>query len=571
MFIKVENLEKKLGGKLIFSKVNLMISGFHKYGIIGKNGSGKSTFLKIIAGLDLPSKGKINIYPAHAKINYFSQVLEIDELQNSLNINNTELSPFTYLLSQQKDLFELWKKMNCPGKNIDISNAMSEYMDMGGYELENKIFNLCKKYGINPQEKLENLSGGQKTRLQIIKLQLYDSDILLLDEPTNHLDQEGIEDFYDYIKNFKGITLIASHDRNLLNECVDRIILFENQNVTEYAGNYEKYYEQKTIERIRAEEKFRQNEKQIRKLNLAAKKLQERISKHMEKRVRLNNAISRAARLDKKNKAQKTKIILAKLKLYRDNDKMQSKNLISRQFKKLSQSRGQILDRAQRLSETNVLPKLGWSLKLDFRPQNIEGDFALKVEQLSCGYGNVKLIENLTFDLKPGEKIGVTGPNGAGKSTLLKTLAGEIPALAGVIYFSERIKIGYLDQENLALNFNVTVIDEFLKTSDDITEAEARSFLHFFLFEGDMPFRKVRTLSEGEKVKLKLAKLLYSKANLLLLDEPTNHLDLPSQEVVEKALKDFSGSIIIVTHDKTLLQHIGVQKIIQVERINKLI
>lgn len=570
MFIKVENLEKKLGGNMIFSGVNLMLSNSYKYGVIGKNGSGKSTFLKILTGIETQDKGKITIDPPNAKINYFSQFIEEktikEDIEGSTNVNLREVTAFSYLISQNRDLFKIWEKMIFPDEGSDISALIDEYTEIGGYEVEGRIFNLCKKYGINPEKKVHNLSGGQKTRLQIIKLQLYESDILLLDEPTNHLDQEGIQDFYDYVAKFKGIILIASHDRNLLSECVDRIILFEDNTSKEYSGNYEKYYEQKIQERISAEERLRQNEKKIEKLNLAASKLSKRIAKHVEKKRKFNIAVARAARLDKKNKARKTRIIQAKLKLYKDNDKMQSKNLISRQAKKLHQIREVILDRAQRKSQGNVSRKIGWSLKLDFDIKPVEGDFALKIEDLSCGYDSNVIVDRFNLSVEPGERVAIVGPNGAGKSTLLKTVAGIIPPIQGKVDFPAPTKIGYLDQENLSLNIDKSIIEEFLSDATETSDAEARSFLHFFLFEGDMPLRKVKTLSEGEKVKLKLAKLLYSKSNLLLLDEPTNHLDLPSQEVIEKALKDFPGTIILITHDKTLIRNLGVQKKFDIER-----
>jgi len=566
MFIKVENLSKNLAGKNIFSSVSLMLTPSHKYGIIGKNGSGKSTFLKSILGEISPDRGVVQIDPSNSKITYFSQIIELEKLDLEISEiadkNIVEPTGFIYLLSQSKELFNLWKKINFPDDTSDFSDLIDQYTELGGFDLESRIITESKKLKFNPDDKISKYSGGQKTRLQLAKLFIYKSEILLLDEPTNHLDISGIELFYEFVKNFKGILLIASHDRNLLTECTDKILLFENGSVKEYSGNYEFYQKEKLLERVRAEERFRQNEKKVTKFNIAARKLSERISKHDENKRKLGIAVERAARLSKKNKAQKTRIIQNKLKLYRDNDKMQAHFLIQRQQRKLASSRSVILDRAGKASHSLYKSKIGWSLKLDFKTKPIEGNYSLKLSDLSIGYSGNNLAGNLNLEVGPTQKVAITGANGSGKSTLLKTLTGQISPLDGGYEISPQAKIGYLDQENLSLDPESLVISEFLKDARDMDEAEARNFLHFFLFEGEMPLRKVKTLSEGEKVKLKLAKLLYSKANLLLLDEPTNHLDLPSQEVVEKALRDFTGSIVLVSHDKVLIKNLNIQKVL---------
>jgi ATP-binding cassette subfamily F protein 3 len=567
MFIKTENLTKALGGKSIFSGVTLMLTDHHKIGVIGKNGSGKSTFLKILTKEITPDRGRILFDPPSMKVTYFSQILEIDalnlELEGFKDKNLKELTGFVYLLAQDPEIFKLWKQMTYPGGNEDFSELIDRYSELGGYDFETKILTECKKLGFDPNKPVLSYSGGQKTRLQIAKLFLFDSDVLLLDEPTNHLDQDGLEIFYDYVKKFKGIILIASHDRNLLTECVDKIILFENGRVAEYTGNYDFYQKEKLGQRVAAEEQYRQNEKKVDKLNSAAVKLGSRISKHEEK-VRIHNEIvTRVARLSKKNKAAKTKIIKNKLKIYRDNDKMQAHFLIQRQQRKMSASRSVILDRAHKTSLLTKKAKIGWSLKLDFDTKVMEGNYSFRVSDLSAGYGEKAIIKNFNLVVGATEKIAITGANGSGKTTLLKSLANKIKPMEGIIEFSPQASLGYLDQENLSLDNEATVISEFMKDARHMEEAEARSFLHFFLFEGEMPLRKVKTLSEGEKVKLKLAKLLYSKSNILLLDEPTNHLDLPSQEVVEKALKDFDGSLVLVSHDKTLIRNLGIQKVVK--------
>ncbi len=567
MFIRIHNLSKHFADNTVLSGVNLMITAPHKYGLIGSNGSGKTTFLKILAGLEKQDRGTIEIDPPRSKINYIAQALYIDNLLENLSFSNQAVTAFIYLLASHREYFDLWKSIYFSTFNQDDIRVWDKYMEIGGYELESKIFQLCKRYHIEPDEKVANLSGGQKTRLQLIKLHLFESDVLLLDEPTNNLDQDGIDEFYNFIKEFEGIVIMASHDRNLLNSCVDKILLIESKSIFEYTGNYDKYYQQKTLERLQAEKRLKENEKKIANLNFAAKRLERIVSKHIERKQQLKKALSKAATLDRKTKALKTRFIKQKLKLYRDNDRMQAKYLLERQSKKLRQNRQSILNKAQQLAEKFEISKFGWTMKLDFGTQKVEGDFVLEVQDLVCGYGDLKIIENFNLTIKPSDKIALIGQNGVGKSTLLKTLAGIINPISGIIKMASTCKIGYLDQENMSLDSKSTVIEEFLKDARNMNEQKARSFLHFFLFAGDMPLRKVGTLSEGEKVKLKLAKLLYSKANFLLLDEPTNHLDIPSQEVVEKALKDFDGAMILVTHDKTLLQNLGIQKYIKLERV----
>lgn len=563
MFIKIQNLMKKLGDRTVFSDVDLMLTDSHKYGIIGKNGSGKTTFLKVILKELIPEKGSVQIDPANAGVAYFSQVLENESLEIELKEINSqkqfEATGFLYLIRSNPQIYSLWKQINTPSEESDYSAIIDEYTEIGGYEFESKIFEITKRLGIDASQKISELSGGQKTRLQLSKILIADANILLLDEPTNHLDQEGLEFFYDFVAKFKGIILIASHDRNLLNNAIDRIILFEDGKVKEYSGNYDFYQKEKNQERIEREERLRLNEKKVAKLNESAKKLSERINKHEEHSRKFNEAVARAARLDKKNKARKTKIIQDKLRLYRDNDKMGRDFLVQRQQVKLSSNRQNLLNRAKKAKDTKDY-KIGWSLKLDFETKEIQSDFALKIKDLNAGYDSKELIKNFDLNLASDEKVVVTGPNGVGKSTLLKTIAGEINPLSGEILKADKLKIGYLDQENLSLNYDSVILDEFMKDARSMNDSQARAFLHFFLFEGDMPLRKVRTLSEGEKLKLKLAKLLYSKANLLLLDEPTNHLDIPSQEVVEKALKDYTGSMILVTHDRTLIKNLNIKK-----------
>jgi ATP-binding cassette subfamily F protein 3 len=560
MFIKIENLAKKYNEEYVFSNVNLMLTDAHKIGIIGKNGSGKTTFLEILARRLTPEKGKIEIDPNGAKVIYHSQVLENDITGGD---DGTLMNCFSYLLSQNPTLFELHKQIANPTDLANFPELISEYTEKGGYALESRIVEICKRLKLDPDQSINSLSGGQKTRLQLGKVMLDKADILLLDEPTNHLDIDGIEFFYEFIEKFHGIVIIATHDRNLLTRSITKIIEFEDHVVREYTGNYEFYKKQKLEKRLAAENKMRANERKVEKLNMSAKGLEDRITRHEKRATEATEINLRISRMEKKNKSSKTKIIQKKLSIYKDNDKLIRNFKLDRQATKLSANRSNILSKAGRIK--TVRKKVGWGMKMDFDVETAQSNYLLRISKLSKNYGEKEVLKDFSFELKTGEKVAITGPNGTGKTTILKCIADEITDYKGGVMIADQVKIGYLDQENASLDFENTVLHEFELVANGMPEGEARAFLHFFLFEGNMAQRKVGNLSEGEKLKLKLAKLLYSKANLLLLDEPTNHLDIASQEVIEKALHDFEGSIVLVTHDEALMKGIGVNRIINLQ------
>lgn len=590
MFIKIENLGVKFGEEYIFEKVNLMITNSHRVGLVGKNGAGKTTFLKVLAKQLKADKGTVTVDPHKAKIVYHAQVLDStqysvlsNEVVDSMshykvgkgdavnfeteesNSQNSQVPEtcFTYLLKQNKELFEIWQRINGQEDAELITQAIEEYTEKGGYQFEDRIIKACRELKLHPENNILELSGGQKTRLQFGKLLIEPHDILLLDEPTNHLDIEGLDWFYNYVQNYKGIIIIATHDRNLLTRAINKIIDFTDHRLKEYSGNYEFYRKHKHEEKIAAETKIRSNERRVDELNEASKRLEQRLTRHAQRAQEFNQTVKRIARLTKKNKSAKTRIIKQKLSVYRDNDKLTRNFKLDRQHVKLKANRSNLLTKANRIDTSRS--KVGWNMKIDFHTPEISSDFVMRIADLSKSFGDKEVLRNISFDVMKNERIAIVGPNGSGKTTLLRCIAGDIREYEGSIRISDSITLGYLEQETRGLNFEKSVLDEFLASvpSDNITETEARSFLHFFLFEGDQPLRSVGTLSEGEKLKLKLAKLLYGNVNLLLLDEPTNHLDIASQEVIEKALKDFPGSIIMVSHDQELIKNIGINKTIE--------
>ncbi len=528
-----------------------MLTDKHHIGVVGKNGTGKTTLLKIILGEEKPERGTVVVDPKSAKIAYHSQVLD--------TVLDEEQSVFGYLMSRRPQLYDVWKQLQDTDRE-NIVDVISEYTDLGGYLYEDRIVDTARKLKLDLEQKIGSLSGGQKTRLRLGTLLVTDHDILLLDEPTNHLDIEGIEWFYNYLEEYRGLVVIVSHDRNLLTRAVGKIIEIEDMTIKEYSGNYEYYKSRKLEERIAAEQRMRENERKVDQLNQAASKLDERVKRHEERAQRVQSHNLRVARLEKKNKSARTKLVMKKLSLYRDNDKLSANFKIGRQQEKLSTTRRQLLERASDINKPKA--KIGWNMKIDFHVPVIEGDFAIRVKNVSKNYGERNVLENISFYANGKDKVHIKGPNGSGKTTLLRSILGEIEH-EGLVELSSQAKVGYLTQENTSLNPENTALGEFMQVAKNIPEGEARAFLHFFLFEGDMPLRKIKSLSEGEKLKLKLAKLLYATNNILLLDEPTNHLDIPSQEVIEKALKDYDGCLILVSHDEELVKSIGVTKTIE--------
>ncbi len=451
--ILVENLSKSFADRILFSDVNFRINDGEKVGIVGKNGTGKSTLIKIMIGAEEFDSGTISGFHAE-DLGYAEQIPVFNE-----------------------------KKL------LDELLAVGEIRE---FEAKKILFGL----GFNENELLKNpneFSGGETAKIALAKALIAEPRILLLDEPTNHLDIYAIDFLENFVKTYKGTVLAVTHDRHFLQNCVDKIIDIENLHATLYVGNYEKFVSLKT-ERRQSELK-------------AYEKQQEEIAK-IEEYIRRNKAGIKA---------------------------------------KQARGRQTILDRMERLEK----PPSNDSFKINLSDSTETADRVLTVENLN--FKNI--IKNFNLEIRKTERVGLIGRNGVGKSTFLKLLVGDLKADSGEIKIGNRVKIGYLSQGHEELNNDLTPIDELINEFG-ITIEKARSELARLEIYSEVAEKKISSMSGGEKTRVALAKLILTGANFLLLDEPTNHLDLSAREAIETALENFEGTVLIVTHDRYLLDKV---------------
>ena len=451
--VQVENLTKYFGERLIFSDVNFKINDGEKIGIVGKNGTGKSTLLKIIIGNEEFDEGIISGFQAE-DLGYAEQIPTFKE---------------TTLLAE-----------------------LMSIRDVKEFEVKKVLFGLSfteSDLNKNPNE----FSGGEIAKIALGKALVLEPRILLLDEPTNHLDIYSIDFLENFIKSYKYTVLTITHDRHFLQNCVNKIIEVENRHAIMYNGNYEKFVQ---LKRERLEYELKAYEKQ-----------QEEISK-LEGFIRRNKAGVKA---------------------------------------KQARGRQIMLDKIERLER----PTQNNSIKLNLSDVSETADKVLIVENLN--FKNI--IKNFNLEIRKGEKIGLIGKNGIGKSTLLKLIINELKADSGTIKIGNRVKIGYLSQAHAELNEDITPIEELINEFN-INIEQARSELAKLEIYADVAEKKISSMSGGEKTRVSLSKLMLTGSNFLILDEPTNHLDLLAREAIESALTEFDGTLLIVTHDRYLLEKV---------------
>ncbi|WP_069650325.1 ABC-F family ATP-binding cassette domain-containing protein [Caloranaerobacter ferrireducens] len=509
--LSCSNLSKSYVANKILNNISFTINSGEKIGLVGLNGTGKSTLFKILAGKLSKDSGEIYIAKDH-KIGYLEQNTQVES--NSTVFEET-LKVFKQLIDMEKKLRNLEEEISVESKNgsstklqnlMDLySKLMEEFTNKNGYGYKSEIKGVLKGLGFTEDEfdkPVNKLSGGQKTRISLAKLLLEKPDILLLDEPTNHLDIEAIGWLEKFIKDYKGTAIIISHDRYFLDSIANRIFLIENSTLKSYNGNYSTFMKKRKKERKLLQKKYEEQQKEI-------KRQEEIISRFMSyggKRY-IRQAQSRQKMLDKMKKIDKP-----------------------------------IQDRKK--------------TKIVFEPKIKSGYEVIKVKDLSMSFGDFKLFKDLSFSIYRGEKVGLIGPNGIGKTTLFKIILSEINPTSGEITLGHHVNIGYYDQEQSNLNLEKTIVDEIWDENPDFDHYQIRSILAKFLFQGDDIFKEISTLSGGEKSRLALLKLMLSKANFLLMDEPTNHLDIDSKEVLEDALKDYEGTLLVISHDRYFLNKV---------------
>lgn len=520
MLLNVEHLYKYFNGQALLKDINFTVEDREAVGLIGINGCGKSTLLNIITGSEGYDKtpeglGSVNI-AGKASIGFLRQN---SGLNSELTIGEEMKNAFAPLLETLDKMKVLEKKMADGG---DIDSISHEYAELSsyfeardGYRIDVKIKQVLNGmgFGSTPTDRvISTLSGGEKTRLALAKLLLEEPNLLILDEPTNHLDFETLMWLEDYLKGYKGAIIIVSHDRYFLNKVCTRICEIEQGRLTSYRGDYSSYLVQKKMNSERQLKEYEAQQKEI-----------------------------------------------AKLEDY------VAKNLVRASTSKMAKSRQHMLDRIERIDKPLMYskpPKI--KLEYDIEPTK---DIVRVVDcPLVVGEGADKkeLIKSLTMNVRRGEHVAIIGANGIGKTSILKLIQGIIPHEGGNISWGGNVKISYFEQEHAILNPHKTVLEEIMDRYPRLSEQQARSVLGAVLLTGENVFKPISVLSGGERAKLCFAIMALNRGNVLVLDEPTNHLDLSTKEVLEDALAEFGGTIILVSHDRYLLNKVA-SRIIEIK------
>lgn len=516
MQIKIQNAAVDLSGQPILKKVNIEINTESKIGIVGRNGCGKTTLLRLISGeieisKDIPGVDSSFVISGKPVISTLSQMTFAD---NRRTMVDEIRSAYNDILFMQKQLSVLQNKMDTDPNDENIAaytTLLDSFTIAGGFYFEKEYESAIKKFGFNDNDKLKPLSdfsGGQRTKIALLKLLLSRPDLILLDEPTNHLDIEAVNWLEDYLSSYKKAVVIVSHDRMFLDKTVNTIYEIEHGSTHRYIGNYTEF----------AEKKKQLREQQAREYEAQQKEL-----------GRLNDLVDRF-----RYKANKASMARSKIKQI---------------------ERMEILDAPENYDNKTFHSVI--------EPDLRSVKDVLRVENLSIGYE--KELSKINLNIERGEHIGILGGNGLGKSTFLKTIVGAVPPLSGIFNIGANVKIGYFDQQMAQYSTSLTVLDDFWNSYPHLNNFEARSALGAFLFSGDDVNKTVDKLSGGERVRLALCKIFYKKPNFLILDEPTNHMDILSKETLEDMLINYSGTLIFVSHDRYFVKKVA-DKILSFEK-----
>ena len=501
MILACHGINKAFGEEIIVKDGSFHIEDHEKAALVGPNGAGKSTIFKIIAG-ELPSDSGSVILTKGKTMGYLAQHQDM----------NTDRSIYEEVRTAKADIIAMEQKIRQLELEMkDLSgDSLEDHMDSynrltaafereNGYAYESELTGVLKGLGFQEEEftkPVNTLSGGQKTRVSLGKLLLTKPDILLLDEPTNHLDLNSITWLETYILNYPGAVLIVSHDRYFLNRIVTKVIEIENGELMTYSGNYTDYSQKK---------------QQIREARIKEYLNQQQEIKHQE-------------------------AVIEKLRSFNREKSI-----------KRAESREKMLEKIKPV-EKPIETNKDFQLKLE--PATISGNDVLTVEHLSKAFPPQTLFSDISFEIKRGEHVAIIGDNGTGKTTLLKILNQVLPADNGTFTLGTNVQIGYYDQEHHVLHMEKTIFEEISDDYPTLTNTQIRNMLAAFLFTGDDVFKRISDLSGGERGRVSLAKLMLSEANFLILDEPTNHLDITSKEILEKALNNYTGTLLYVSHDR---------------------
>ena len=501
MILACQNIEKSFGGMNLIHDASFHIEEREKAALVGINGAGKSTLLRIIMQ-EIPADSGEVILSRGRTIGYLAQHQELD---SALTIYDSLLQVKQHILDMELHMRRTEKQMkHAQGEELDrlmetYSRLTHEFEMENGYAYKSELVGVLKGLGFPEsdfEKEISTLSGGQKTRVALGRLQLSKPDIILLDEPTNHLDMDSISWLETYLLNYPGAVLIVSHDRYFLDRIVTKVIDIDNGKVSSFSGNYSAYSEKKAQLRRDAYQAYLNQQQEI---------------KHQEE-------------------------VIAKLKQFNREKSI-----------KRAESREKMLDKIEVIEKPT---EVNASMRIYLKPRIESGMDVLTVEHLSKSFPSLPLFSDLNFSIKRGERVAIIGNNGTGKTTILKILNELVPADAGVFHLGSKVHIGYYDQEHHVLHMEKTIFEEISDDFPKLTNTEIRNLLAAFLFTGDDVFKKIASLSGGERGRVSLAKLMLSEANFLILDEPTNHLDIMSKEILEEALRNYTGTVLYVSHDR---------------------
>lgn len=513
MLYQISNGAVAFGDDVILHSIDFEIRNTEKIAIVGRNGCGKTTLLKLISGevemekLDSDESAFI-AKAGNPEIGYLKQIAFDDP---DVTLEQEVRKCFVKMDERKAELARAAAELEHDYSDEKVARytAMEEaFKDDGGYYYENEYEVMIRKFGFSDDERkkpIRDFSGGQQTKIAFIKLLLSKPDILLLDEPTNHLDVTTIEWLEGYLKSYPKAVVVVSHDRMFLDNVVDVVYEIEYGTARRYPGNYTNF--------------------------IARKK--ENYDKQMKDHIAQQKEIERLQRMVTRFKGKPTKTSMA-------------------------QSKQKAIDRMVIIEAPDKYDNK--TFHANFQPEKETGNDVLYTSELAIGYDHPLSVVSL--DLKRGEKLGILGGNGLGKSTFLKTIVGKIPALSGEYRFGTNVQIGYFDQQMAMYTSNKTVLDDFWDEYPNLTETEARNALGAFLFSGEDVFKNVNMLSGGEKVRLALCKILKTRPNVLVLDEPTNHMDIVGKETLESMLKDYKGTLIFVSHDRYFVKKVATQLLV---------
>jgi ATP-binding cassette subfamily F protein 3 len=522
----VHGITKRYGHQTILEDVSFTVNRGDCVGLIGPNGCGKTTLLRIIAGHERPDGGSVSFQPKGLRIGYLPQGLHVPEdtkLIDLIEPRRRELAQVETDLARISDQVsiaegdEAESLMEAYGRTLDRLTTLSRQVSEGHIE---NVLAMLGLGDLGLSTPVRELSGGQKTRLSLAKVLLSDAQLLLLDEPTNHLDIGMLEWLEGWLARFEGGVLIVSHDRTLLDETVNRTLDLDETTYTVrvYDGNYSAYLATYLTEREKQMAAYRDQEYEIRRMRQDIARTKEH-ARNVER-----STIDDQQRRYAKKVARKAKSREKKLTRYLKSE-----------------------DRVER-------PRESWRMKLEFKKPKHRGRDVLITEDLAIGYpGHEPLFAGVNLHLRTGGRVALTGANGSGKTTLLRTIAGHLDPITGHVHLGPSVQMGYMTQEQELLDPGRSAL-ALIREAAPMSETEARAFLHYYLFSGDDPLRPISSLSYGERSRLMLATLVAGGSNFLLLDEPINHLDIPSRSRFEAALSRYDGTVIAVVHDRYFIQ-----------------